>query len=146
MQIVSAFKRTVDVAWPRVFNQIMSRLRVFNFDFMHLPTASCLNPNLPYLKELMGVTLGITGIVAYIMLLWGLGSVIARARGLTLEERIRFHRTMLAQLILFFIIICARPRAPAQSALTAGSKQSALRALGSADAQCTTHLAMQTRR
>ena len=109
MQIVSAFKRTVDVAWPRTFNQIMSRLRVFNFDFMHLPTAACLNPNMPYLKQLMGVTLGVTGVIFYILLLWGVGSAIARARGMTLEQRIRFHRTMTARLITFLIIICARP-------------------------------------
>lgn len=113
LQIVGAFQDTVHVAWPRIFTHIMSRLHVFNFSFLELPAAACVNPNVPFFTKFNGVTLSVTGILGYMVAMWGVGRFIARLRGLPRERHISFNRTMLSRIILFLILCCAcaRPRA-----------------------------------
>ncbi len=73
-QIVSTFISSLDVPWPRTFTSIMARVNVVNINFVELPRTACLHPNTPFYEQFMGYTLGTTGGLALIGLIWAAGS------------------------------------------------------------------------
>jgi hypothetical protein len=69
--------------------------------------AACVTPNVPFYDAFMGVTLGVTGMLAYLFLLWLIGTAIAHLRALPHARRVSFNRTVTSRLILLLILCCA---------------------------------------
>ena len=59
--------------WPRTFSTVMSRINIININFLQLPKTSCLYPNTPYYSTFQGYTLGTSGALALVGIVWLLG-------------------------------------------------------------------------
>ena len=72
-QIVSTFLRSIDVSWPPIFIDTMSKISVINLNWVRLPKAACLNPTLSYYEEFNTYTLGLLCVLIFICGFWAFG-------------------------------------------------------------------------
>jgi hypothetical protein len=108
VQIVSSFQRTMRVAWPAVFYRVMAGVNILNFSFLRIPSASCATPSSAnFFQAFNGITLGITGLLLYVALVWAGGAWYARRRDVPAEQRVDFTRITVARALYFLNIAYA---------------------------------------
>ena len=99
LQIVASFQRTLRVPWPPVFYAFASRFVLLNFGFLRLPTSGCGSPGASYFATFHGITLGVTGMCAYIGAVWAAGRVAARLRDIDAAHVAAFDAAALSWLV-----------------------------------------------
>ena len=107
LQIISSFKRTMRLGWPRIFDRVISRLNFLNLSLLTLPSTACTTPNPSYLNTFQSITTSIAGFLVYMCLLWALGRSLARRKGWKEEAVTGFDRLMLRRVITFLTITYA---------------------------------------
>jgi hypothetical protein len=107
LQIVSSFSRTMDVAWPRVLHYLMNGLSLLNLNILRIPSAACATPNVSFFDLFNGITLGVTGLAAYVGALWAAGSLYARAACLPAASVAHFNRVTVSRLLLLLDLVYA---------------------------------------
>ena len=136
LQIISSFKRTMHITWPPVFNSVVKRLSMLNFNFLRLPSSACNTPSVDFYSSFngawhrarddhfrvcqscsnrvrpsprasAGITISVAACLVYVALLWITGLVIMRAKRWTREAVIAFNRRTLRRVILFLTLTYA---------------------------------------
>jgi hypothetical protein len=121
LQIVSSFQRTLRVQWPASFYKAIGRLSILNFNFLALPKTACATPEVSFYASFHGITLGVTGMVLYMLIIWAVGRTWAtrtasgRAR-VDPESVATFDRTTFSRTLLL-LEICYAPIAETLLAL-----------------------------
>ena len=140
LQIISSFRRTMRLSWPKTFARIVDRrarradaapdsaqqasrrpaaararrLRLLNFNFLALPKTACATPSSNFYARLNGITVSVAGFALYMGALWAAGRLVARARRLSHSAVRDFDRRSLAKLVAFLTFACAPAAAPPQ--------------------------------
>jgi hypothetical protein len=104
LQIISSFKRTMHIAWPPVFNSVVRRASLVDFNFLRLPTSACNTPDTDFFNTFNGVTIGVAGCLVYICGLWAIGITIMHSQRLAPEAVTSFNRRTLRRVILFMTL------------------------------------------
>jgi hypothetical protein len=110
-QIVTSFRNTLDVPWPRVYFAIMARVGVINRNFIRLPVAACLRPNMSYYSIFNGYTLGTAALAALALATMAAGvpaqALLARFVGAeeAVARRGRFNAACLSRLVVLLYLV-----------------------------------------
>jgi hypothetical protein len=116
LQIISSFKRTMNVPWPDLFRSTMGRLNFVNFNFLHLPSSACAMPQSDFYGEFVGILVGVSAFLCFIAAVWLAGLALARWRQLPASLVASFSRTTL-QRVLFLLEIAYTPLAETSLAM-----------------------------
>ena len=107
LQIVSSFHRTMYIKWPPLYFRVMAKLNIVNFSFLRFPKTACATPNVSFYAELNGITLGVTGLLLWIVVLWLGGNAYARLRALPASQRSKFNANIMAHSMVVLNIVYA---------------------------------------
>lgn len=92
------------------------RLSFLNLDFFKSPGSACSLPRTSFYFRFMGITLGVTALLLYVLLLWAVGAALLRRRdgvprGGKSAAVWEFHRVMVARVLVLLTLCCARAQA-----------------------------------
>lgn len=107
LQIVSSFQRSMHVNWPPIYFFVMTKVNIINFSFLRFPKTACATPGVSFYSELNGITLGVTGLLLWVVVLWLAGNAYARLRALPAETRSTFNAQVLAHSCVILNLVYA---------------------------------------
>lgn len=94
------------------------RLSWLNLNFFRAPGSACSVPRASFYLRFMGITLGVTGILLWTLLMWAVGVAAIRRqhRGSPAGEAPaavkEFHRLMVSRVLIFLTLCCTHPAPP----------------------------------
>ena len=107
LQIVSSFQRTMHIKWPPLYFRVMAKLDIVNFSFLRFPKTACATPNVSFFAELNGITLGVTALLCWVVVLWVCGNAYARLRALAATQRSKFNADVTAHTMVLLNLVYA---------------------------------------
>ena len=100
LQIIGSFERTMRVRWPGIFQQLALEFRGLNLNFLKLPTTACITRLATVYTVFHFITWGVTGLLAYMVLLWAVGRRLMAKRGAAPHALVSFDRLTLNRVIV----------------------------------------------
>lgn len=91
---------SLDVPWPESFFAFQSRLAILQLDIYSLPFFSCLNPRTDFYTIYLIYVIGISAILASVVLIYLVGAAVARRCGVSGGNVYRFRNVCLARALL----------------------------------------------